>query len=136
MQTVYAVSSGEYSGYWVRCIFATREDAQAHADAINATEGNTPERSDFAKVQEFNFYPETIQPGRVVWYTTQGRGEPIRHTGWDYEDEAGYDGGFWRATRTEAEARKAGQDLAARIAAEAANLTESAGFNPVYGSNT
>lgn len=61
MNTVFAVSEGEYSGYMIHALFPTRELAEAHAAAITDGHGHGD-----PFVEEFAFYDE--QPKRLTWY--------------------------------------------------------------------
>ena|SRR5215216_4142485 len=65
-QTVWAVSSGEYSDYSVNELFTTKELAEEHAERMNARERYSDHR-----VEEFDLWDE--RPPVYVVYHRQAR---------------------------------------------------------------
>jgi len=93
--TVFALVTGCYSDYRVLATFATREDAQRAARRHKELD----EWSDDARVETLDFYPEGVEPKRVVTHLFQcvllddgtirdhhPNGDPhTASTSWDYD---------------------------------------------------
>ena len=83
MRKVWAASTGSYSDYRVRCLFATREDAEKH---ISARKGG--DKWDEGFLEEFVLYEAGEQPEQVTYVTLQST---VKEDG-SYEDPEP----FWR----------------------------------------
>lgn len=91
---IYSVSQGSYSNYRVRCLFTTRELADAHAAELEADEDSYGE----VQVEEFSLLDRV--PTRAIWYTGMVRMnddgtdppkhlEPQKKIGYEYEQPTG-----------------------------------------------